>query len=403
MKQRIAASIFLLVSFLSASLEAQIANDKCKFLGNVIEGSVPANFATYWNQVTPENSGKWGSVEATRDDPQWAGLDVAYNYAKNNSFPFKQHTFVWGQQQPSWMSGLSIEEQRAEVEEWIQQFCERYPNTDFIDVVNEPLHAPPGYAQALGGNGTTGWDWVIWAFEKAREYCPNAKLILNDYSIINDNNATNNYLTIVNLLKTRGLIDGIGEQGHFFETTPLATLTANLDKLHATKIPIYISEYDVNLLDDTQQKNKYEEQFPAFWEHPGVRGITLWGYRQGAIWRENAYLVRSNNTLRPAMTWLQSYVPSVSGGVFCQNVTSTEEFDFGLKVSPNPVTNGILSLSIDAGQYDLRLINSLGQVLKQDFVRGGNSVPVSISVRPGVYILQLSDGSRTVNKKIVLQ
>lgn len=66
----------------------------------------------------------------------------------------------------------------------MQTFCQRYPNVDLIDVVNEPLHTRPAYADDLGGNGTTGWDWVIKSFEYARQYCPNAKLLINDYNIV---------------------------------------------------------------------------------------------------------------------------------------------------------------------------------------------------------------------------
>ena len=49
--------------------------------------------------------------------------------------------------------------QREEVEEWIRLVGERYPDMDFVDVVNEPLNAPPPFMNALGGNGETGWDW----------------------------------------------------------------------------------------------------------------------------------------------------------------------------------------------------------------------------------------------------
>ncbi|MBN1417022.1 MAG: endo-1,4-beta-xylanase [Bacteroidales bacterium] len=268
---------------------AQMAKDKCSFFGNIIASSVPSSFATYWNQVTPENSGKWGSVEKTRDNMQWNDLDIAYNYAKNNGFPFKQHNFVWGQQQPQWITTLTQNEQKEEVEEWIRLYGEKYPETAFIDVVNEPLHAPPSYKEALGGNGTTGWDWVVWTFEKARYYCPNAKLILNEYGVLNSNSATDNYIYIINILKDRGLIDGIGEQGHGFEYADTSTLHANLNKLAATGLPVYLSEYDVNVVNDEEQLAICQKQIPLFWTHPSVQGITLWGYIQGQIWKTNAY------------------------------------------------------------------------------------------------------------------
>ena len=107
--------------------------------------------ATYFNQITPEDAGKWGSVEATRDVMNWAALDQAYQFAKDNGFPFKLHTLIWGQQSPTWMNSLSAQEQLAEIEEWMSLLAARYPDVDMIDVVNEPLHAPPAYIEALGG------------------------------------------------------------------------------------------------------------------------------------------------------------------------------------------------------------------------------------------------------------
>ncbi len=282
-----------------------------KFLGNVIGSSIPENFSNYWDQVTPENAGKWGSVESNRDSMNWSSLDQAYDYAKSRGYPYKHHTLVWGSQQPGWISGLSQDEQRAEVEEWIQAVGQRYPNMDFIDVVNEPLHDPPPYKDALGGDGSTGWDWVIWVFEKARQYC-NGQLILNDYGIVNDGNAATNYITIINLLKDRGLIDAIGVQAHCFnvEAYDVSTLQSNLDRLAQTGLPIYVAEFELRG-DDSTQLQRYQEKFPVFWEHSGVYGVTLWGYIQGVIWQSEAWLVSSGSvgsTERPAMQWLMDYV-----------------------------------------------------------------------------------------------
>ncbi|MDP4180294.1 MAG: endo-1,4-beta-xylanase, partial [Bacillota bacterium] len=103
-----------------------------KWVGNIIAGSVPANFGTYWNQVTPENGTKWGSVEGSRDNMNWGNADTIYNYAKNNGIPFKFHTLVWGSQCPSWITSLSEADQKAEVLEWIQAAGKKYPKADFV-------------------------------------------------------------------------------------------------------------------------------------------------------------------------------------------------------------------------------------------------------------------------------
>jgi endo-1,4-beta-xylanase len=384
--------------FVTAS--AQIANGKCKFLGNVIAASTPVDFNTYWNQVTPENAGKWGSVEATRDVMNWTQLDNAYNTAKNNNLPFRHHTLVWGQQQPTWLSALTAQEQKEEVEEWIKAFAERYPDTDFIDVVNEPLHAVPAYFEAIGGAGLTGWDWVVWTFEKARHYCPNAKLFLNDYNIINNTGATTSYLQIVNLLKSKNLIDGIGEQGHFMESTPIATLKSNLDKLAETNLPIHISEFDIHLSDDTQQKNKYEELFPVLWMHPGVYGITLWGYKQGQIWRENAYLIRANRTDRPAFTWLKSFVANSNGGTLCTPVGIEESEASGYDVYPNP-SQGRIWISIPKGKHQLTIFDSNGKVVGEINAIESGTQELYLSTR-GLYIVKLAGRVSTEYRRVVV-
>src|SRR6478752_6553061 len=102
--------------FACSQAGAQIAAGKPLFLGNVTGNSVPANFGTYWNQVTPENGSKWGSVEGTRNQMNWAAADAAYNWAQTNGYKFKFHNFVWGAQYPSWLTGLTTAQQRAEVE-----------------------------------------------------------------------------------------------------------------------------------------------------------------------------------------------------------------------------------------------------------------------------------------------
>ena len=304
-----------------------LAAGEAKFLGNIIANSIPASYGSYWNQVTPENAGKWDAVEGSRDFMNWGNLDRAYAYAKVNGMPFKGHTFVWGSQEPSWIGGLTEAEQLAEVEEFIQAYCERYDAPaengfkHMIDVVNEPTNAPASYRNAIGGAGTTGWDWVIWSYEKAREYCPNATLLINDYNIINDaingsNTNSTDYVTIIGLLNDRNLIDGIGFQTHAFSINGLdswnsisaAQIVTELDRFSVFNVPLYISELDI---DDTgmDQCARYKALFPTMWEHPSVQGITLWGYIEGQTWRntERSGIVTADGTEKAAMLWLREY------------------------------------------------------------------------------------------------
>lgn len=282
-----------------------------KFVGNITTGGrVRSDFVQYWDQITPENEGKWGSVEPTRDQMNWGGLDAVYAYAKEHGIPFKQHTFVWGSQQPSWIGGLAQSEQRAEVEEWIRLFCERYPDTQMIDVVNEPPpHTTPAYAAALGGAGASGYDWIVQSFEWARQYCPDSILILNDYNTIEYANDNNHFIDIVNRIVAAGApIDAIGAQAHAAYNVQTSTVKMYLDKLAATGLPVYISEYDINLADDNRQRQVMESQFTMFWNHEKVAGITIWGYIEGQTWLANTGLMTSGGDPRPAMTWLSDFL-----------------------------------------------------------------------------------------------
>jgi endo-1,4-beta-xylanase len=337
------------------------------------------NFAAYWNQVTPENGGKWGTAQPispfgpaadgypTLPNPQfsWAQATAAYNQARTNGAAFKWHTLFWGNQQPAWIESLPVEKQREAIRIWLAAIAQQFPDIEQIDVVNEPLHDPPrgatngNYIEALGGNGDTGWDWIINAFTLARQYFPNAKLVLNDYSITNDGNATANYLNIINLLKSRGLIDQIGIQGHAFEFNynnlpgSAATHAANLARLAATGLPIYVTEFDIDgadtvwgLPDDAAQLQRFQTLFPVFWENEAVKGVTLWGYMRGAHWRTGtgAWLMYTNGAERPALQWLVRYVENKRAVV-----TAGQSFNVDENAAGGAAIGTVLATDADAG------------------------------------------------------
>jgi endo-1,4-beta-xylanase len=293
-------------------VDAAPIDPSIKFVGNITtRGQVRSDFVSMWNQISPENEGKWESVEATRDRMDWSGLDRIYAYAKQNGVIFKQHTFVWGNQQPRWLNGLAAAEQAEEVEEWIKLFCERYPDVAQIDVVNEPPpHTTPVYMNALGGAGASGYDWIVQAFKLSRKYCPKAILILNDYNTIEYSADNTRFISIAKAVKQAGApIDAVGAQAHATGGMTTANVQQMLDKLaNDTGLPVYITEFDLDLADNNRQRQVMESHFTMFWRHPKVKGITLWGYVSGSTWVPNSGLMSESGTPRPALTWLLNFL-----------------------------------------------------------------------------------------------
>jgi len=283
-----------------------------KFVGNITSrGQVRSDFNKYWDQITPENEGKWGAVERQKDQMNWASVDTIYKFAKDHNIPFKQHNFVWGSQQPTWLNGLAQSEQRAQVEEWIKLFCQRYPDTQMIDVVNEPPpHTTPVYMEALGGAGASGWDWIVQAFKWAHQYCPNSILILNDYNNIENDNDNNHTIDIVKKILAAGApINAVGAQSHAVANLSATKVQSYIDKIAtSTGLPVYISEFDINDANDAKQQSVMESHFTMFWNDDNVKGITIWGYIQGQTWEANSGLMSSDGKMRPAMTWLMQFL-----------------------------------------------------------------------------------------------
>ena len=407
-----------------------LAHGLDKWLGNIYSAPQIQHFEAYWNQVTPENAGKWGSVEGTRGVYNWTELDAAYKLAKDNGFPFRFHILTWGGQQPNWINDLSTEEQLEAITAWYDAVAERYPDMEYVEVVNEGSNGhqlPDGesgdanYIEALGGtNGVydTGFDWIITAFEMARERFPDSKLMINDYNIVSSNTWSTpnarNYKRIIDELNERGLIDVIGVQAHAFSTvgTP-AQMRAVLDLLGSTGLPIQATEMDIqgdsNLSDaesDQVQLRNMQRIFPTFWEHPSVEGITLWGWRPG-LWMEDAELVRANGEERPALEWLREYLDhqrSVS------NEQVKPEAQFRLVGNyPNPLSESTQiryeiaePVNVNLTVYDI-LGRTVETLVSAHQTPGEYTVSLDASrLASGVYLYRIQAGSFVETKQMVV-
>lgn len=315
----LAVALSVLITY---GAHAQLSRNPDKFLGNITTmyqvdyGAVP--YYELWNQITPENESKWASVEGTKGQYNW-GSDNAFNYAKSHGFTYKFHALVWGAQYPGWFtSSMSVEARYNAIVAWFDAVKKHYPNLPMIDVVNEAVgmhqQGNPLMKESLGGGGRTGFDWLIKAFELAYERWPDAILIYNDYNTFQYD--TDAYINLVRTLRNAGApIDAYGCQAHDLKGVSLSTLKSVDTKIqNALKMPMYITEYDIQTDDDNDQLTDYKNHIPYFWEKEYCAGVTLWGYIYGKTWNEGTSGIikyeNGKNNERKAMKWLREYMDS---------------------------------------------------------------------------------------------
>ena len=99
------------------------------------------------------------------------------------------------------------------------------------------------------------------------------------------------------------------------------------------------------VLNHEVQLANYQRVFPVFWEHPAVKGVTIWGYVQGFHWRnaQGDWLLYQNGGERPALQWLIRYVQNAPAVVGPQTLTVNESAAGGSPVG------AVLATDADAG------------------------------------------------------
>ena len=332
-----------------------LAKGKDKLLGNISTGnlntidsteSFPETFPKYWNSAIAGNVCKWRPVERNRGEFDFSGADILQKLCKDNDLKMIWHTLLWGANQghPDWFVGLSEEESKAAVQTWFSTVADRYADDIYgIQVANELIPGHQALTETvlkpqLGGAGETGYDWIIWVYEQARHYFPNAILWTNDYAMMNNtSNAASNrsYMYgVANALKDRELVDAFGMQSHYFNAEDLTALevTNILNEVYdQTGLPIHITELDISGTDQ-EQLLRYQTIFPAMWNHPAVERVNLWGYITGETWRHDQGYVtglidRDGTNKRPALEWLEEFFNfEDSSAVESNNNASSIEF-----------------------------------------------------------------------------
>lgn len=234
--------------------------------------------------------------------PDWSAADRAMVFVRARPWlrqRFRGHTVFWNRRAklPTALQNASGSSMMDALFSERLRMLTRFDDIVDWDLLNEPLRREPSMVEGRDLNALV-WspdddiDMFAELFRRAHALRPDARLFVNEYSILNGGK-TDEYMRLIDRLLIAGApVTGIGVQGHirpkpFFASPEVAA--ENLRQLATLGLPITITEFDCSdrVFDgDTGARAAYtREMLELFVGTPAVAGVYVWGYQDKTHWR----------------------------------------------------------------------------------------------------------------------
>jgi endo-1,4-beta-xylanase len=277
--------------------------------------------ADQFNSLTPENEMKPDALQREKGTFTFERADKIVDFARKHDMKVIGHTLVWHQQSPAWMytdeskQPLPREAALENMRNHIRGVMKHYKGkVHGWDVVNEAIGDSEPYLRDTPARKAIGDDFVVKAFQFAREADPDAELYYNDYNIEQVYKRPK-ALRLLKELKDAGVkVDGVGIQGHWLLTSDLKEIEDGIKAIAGLGLKVMITELDVDplprakgggadlsaterdgldpyrgSLPEAEQKklaDRYRALFAIFSKYPVTR-VTFWGVDDGSSWLNN--------------------------------------------------------------------------------------------------------------------
>lgn len=255
-----------------------------------------------FDYITPENSGKWGPLQANGPD-EWdfSQHDQLVAFAQDNNKLYKGHTLVWHSQAPAFINdSLSAAELQNRIDQHIITTMGRYAGQFYgWDVVNEAIDDNANYRDSVLYR-KLGSAFIADAFILAHSIDAKAHLYYNDYNIANINAKSDAvYAMLKGLVEAEVPVDGIGFQMHLSASSApgYEELVENFRRFADLGLYINISELDVRVADlpwDKTAKLAIQQQIyhrvvSACMQFTRCETITTWGFTDAYSWIDSTF------------------------------------------------------------------------------------------------------------------
>ena len=318
----------------------------------------------HFNAFTPENAMKPDHVRDRDGERHVVGDDGV----RRGGWSFREadealglvegltiigHTLAWHQQSPIWLwdhpdfnPDIALQNMRYHIEGVMNKYGHKLRD---MDVVNEAIAGnastpsdwrarlrPEGWRLALGN------DWVEKAFQITAEIVDangwDVKLYYNDYNLNDAAKAT----TVYNMVKEinernagsrpngKQLIEGIGMQGHYTNTTIASTVERSIELFSTLPgVMISVTELDITwptageltLAQERRQARLYAQLFDIYRRYAAgpanpdpskrkIERVTVWGTNDADSWRRQAFPLLFDGNLNAKYAFMAVYDPA---------------------------------------------------------------------------------------------
>lgn len=256
------------------------------------------------SHLTPEVDLKWDAVEPVRGELRLRAADDLAAFARRHGLKLRGHTLLWHNGIPRWaVESLSASADWTLIRRFFASLIPRFGDSiEEWEVVNEPIETGfrmdglrrSPFLDAFGP------DYIRRALEEARQFAPNARLMLNEYGLDYDIPVERDrrylLLRLIERLRHEGApLNGLGIQAHLdLRKGPFdqRVFAAFLREAAGLGLQIVITELDVMEADrslapaerDRRAADLVRRYLDVALADKAVAGVVAWGLGDRHSW-----------------------------------------------------------------------------------------------------------------------
>lgn len=268
----------------------------------------------HFDAITPENCMKSTKLQKNQGEFDFEQADKMVEFCTANDIDIVGHCLVWARPgtTPKWFfkdgdQPVSKEELLKRLETHIKTVVGRYKGKiKMWDVVNEALaDSDDEYLRDIEWNNILGEEFLVKAFQYAKEADPDALLIYNDYRCDHPGKLKKLVRLIKSVREQGGPIEALGLQAHYeYGMIPYQGIETAMAEMRKLGVKIVFSELDMDVVTRARwyyDGGKYREEMKSWNPYPTVSDQVL--NKQAAEYAKLFELIVKNDDIVERVTF----------------------------------------------------------------------------------------------------